>query len=148
MKTFKQFLEENISREEEQQLAKKSKLQSFKYNGWDIQPIIHAKARAEERSSDISVDDWKKFMRNIFWYFKDKKPKTTTFKFYSKSLDISVIAERKDKQRSIMIVTVLPKGLTYAKAGTKEVTVESLQESGSFTIESILYEYSEVIILD
>lgn len=150
MQTLKDFihLTESRTREEEQVLANGSNLKPFKYSGWDINPIVHARARAAERASDIDADAWKKFLRDIFWYFKDKKPKTTTFKFYSKALDISVIAERKDKQKSIMIVTVLPKGTTFAKADTEEVTVEAYSDHGSVLIESVLYEYFEVIVLE
>lgn len=144
MKTFKEILLEDLTKEEEREFAKKSKLNFFKYNGWDMQPILHARARAEQRGSDIAPDQWKKFLRNIFWYFKDENPYKNTFKFYSKSLDISVIVDRKSKQRVLMIVTVLPKGKTFAKGGTEEVIVES----GSVLVESEIFKYDEVIILD
>lgn len=132
MKTFNEFISEDMrkldfmSKDDEIEFSKKSPINKpYKVNGWEIQSVVHAAARAYTRRPDMDIDAWKKMHRTVVEWLRDNKPANNSeYLFFSKSADQSYIVAINTKRRIAKIVTVLPKGKSFPKAGTEKVIVE------------------------
>ena len=142
MKTFNEFISEDMrkldfmTKEDEVKYSKLSPLNKpFKVNGWEFQSVVHAAARAYTRRPDMDIDAWKKMHRTVVEWLRDNKPANNSeYLFFSKSADQSYIVAINTKRRIAKIVTVLPKGKSFPKAGTEKVIVERF----NFNLDNII----------
>lgn len=123
-----------LTKDQEFTLSKQSKLPvTMRVGPFKVQASIHAQARAHQRASDKSAEEWKEFARKIVKHTETNKIKGGTYMFHSQAENRSVVASVKG--REINIVTVFPKGTggkisqKQLAAGQKSAMMESLMEA-------------------
>jgi hypothetical protein len=136
MKHFKQYIEESFqsgrpkntrSKSEEMEIAKQSPIyKKATYNGWKIDVSVHAAAQAFDRRPDFEYDDWMKLHQRAIDSFSKNKV-DGEYIYFSKSLDQGYVVAMSGRAKSMRIITVLPKGRSNPKPGTKQMMVEGVE---------------------
>lgn len=123
MKTFKQFLDENIL---DDVLDLGSKFLYFWKNRWVIN-TKHGFERIMKRSK-LTKDELKTLFRNaIKKLSKIGASAGDNILFFSKSLKQGFVSAVDDKG-NLRLITFLPRGKDFPKPGTEKVVVEGIEE--------------------
>lgn len=125
--------EKKFTKQEELEMADQSPI-FRKYtskSGWKFQPTIHAAARAFQRRLDFEFTQWKLIHDRVaakLDTFTRWKQGDNFLLFYSRSLEQAYITQVYPDQKTVRIITVLPKGKNLVPADTGKVLVESVGE--------------------
>tara|TARA_Y100001951_G_scaffold104787_1_gene117752 strand:- start:3118 stop:3558 length:441 start_codon:yes stop_codon:yes gene_type:complete len=110
---------------EEAENAKKSALQATYSSGMKIAVSTHAGSQAKVRRSDLEPNDWRTYLKRATKALKGKPE--GDYLIYSKQLEQGVVMAFYPNNKLLRLITVLPKGKGFAKAGTEKVMVESVE---------------------
>ncbi len=125
--------EKKFTKQEELEMADQSPI-FRKYtskSGWKFQPTIHAAARAFQRRLDFEFTQWKLIHDRVaakLDTFTRWKQGDNFLLFYSRSLEQAYITQVYPDQKTVRIITVLPKGKNLTPADTGKVLIESVGE--------------------
>lgn len=138
MKTVKDFLAEaNYSSmqqapkrtpDEEREIAfnKSALFFAFKFQGWLFKSSIHAASQAYDRRPDMSEKDWKDMHKNVSDALLKMDKVDSAYMFFSKKYDQGYIAAVDFTKKRATVITMLPKGRSFAKPGTISMMVEGI----------------------
>lgn len=112
------------TKDDEKSNADISKFKSFKHDGWQIDPSVHAASQAKDRRPQMPVDGWNAMHKRVIAALP-KKAKGGDYLFYSKSDKQGYIASVNVKKKRIRVITVLPPKKSNAKPGTHRMVIES-----------------------
>lgn len=134
--------DKKFTKQEELEMADQSPI-FRKYtskSGWKFQPTIHAAARAFQRRLDFEFTQWKLIHDRVaakLDTFTRWKQGDNFLLFYSRSLEQAYITQVYPDQKTVRIITVLPKGKNLTPADTGKVLIESVGEVDVEIIEMV-----------
>ena len=125
--------ERKFTKQEELEMADQSPIfrKYIAKNGWKFTATIHAAARAFQRRLEFEFAQWKLIHDRVaakLETFTRWKQGDNFLLFYSRSLEQAYITQVYPDQKTVRIITVLPKGKNLVPADTGKVLVESLGE--------------------
>ena len=131
--------DKKFTKHEELEMADQSPIfrKYMSRNGWKFQTTVHAGARAFQRRLEFEFAQWKlmhdRVAEKLDGFTRWKKGDNYLL-FYSRSLEQAYIVQVYPDQKTLRIITVLPKGRNSVPSGTGKVLVESV---GMVEVETI-----------
>lgn len=125
--------DKKFTKQEELEMADQSPIfrKYMAKNGWKFTATIHAAARAFQRRLEFEFTQWKLIHDRVaakLDTFTRWKAGDNFLLFYSRSLEQAYITQVYPDQKTVRIITVLPKGKNLVPADTGKVLVESVGE--------------------
>ena len=129
-----------FTKQEEMEMADQSPVfrKYMTKDGWKFVCTIHAAARAFQRRLEFEFEQWKFIHDQVgakLSAFTRWKAKDNFLLFYSRKLEQAYITEVFPDQKTVRIITILPKGKNLVPAGTGKVLVETYGELDVISID-------------
>ena len=96
-------------------------------HGWEVVKTSHGHDREQERHGGQLPGGHEEFIKKVIEKNKSfRNPKSGEYMYHSAKHNQAAVLNVDHEKKQLRVITVLPKGKTFPKPGTKKIMVESL----------------------